>query len=104
MDTTSDFTIHNGKLTILAAFGHGGELDKTQLKMLIGSEVIAERWNKPIEIEKAKGVTVIAAGSEKITCNTNMYTDIFAAGVSILRTEIEIRDKILFHYTGAKKT
>ena len=46
MDTTRDFIIHSGKLTILAAFGHGGELDKTQLKMLIGSEVIAERWNK----------------------------------------------------------
>jgi hypothetical protein len=61
---------------------------------LIGSEVIAERWNKPIEIEKAEGVAVIVAGSEKITCDTNMYTDIFAAGVSILRTEIEIRDKI----------
>ncbi len=94
MDSTSDLTIHNGKLTILAAFGHGGELDKTQLKMLIGSEVIAERWNKPIEIEKTEGVTVIAAGSEKITCNSIMHTDIFAAGVSILRTEIEIRDKI----------
>jgi hypothetical protein len=94
MDTTRDFTIINGKLTILAAFGHGGELDKTQLKMLIGSEVIAERWNKPIEIEKVERLTVIAAGSEKITCNTNIYTDIFAAGVSILRTEIEIRDKI----------
>jgi hypothetical protein len=94
MDTTRDFTINNGKLMILAAFGHGGELDKTQLKMLIGSEVIAERWNKPIEIEKVEGLTVIAAGSEKITCNTNIYTDIFAAGVSILRTEIEIRDKI----------
>ncbi|HEY9246372.1 MAG TPA: hypothetical protein VIO11_05945 [Candidatus Methanoperedens sp.] len=48
MDATSDLTIHNGKLTTLAAFGHGGELDKIQLKMLIGSEVIAERWNKPI--------------------------------------------------------
>ncbi len=97
MDSTGDFTIHNGKLTILAAFGHGGELDKTQLKLLIGSEVIAKRWNKPIEIEKAEGVTDIAAGSEKITCKTNMYTDIFAAGVSILRTEIEIRDKISLH-------
>ncbi len=93
MDTTNDLTIHNGKLTILAAFGHGGELDKTQLKMLIGSEVIAERWNKPIEIEKSEGVAVIV-GSEKITCNTNMYTDIFAAGVSILRTEIEIWENI----------
>jgi hypothetical protein len=39
-------------------------------------------------------VTVIVAGSEKITCQTNIYTDIFAAGVSILRTEIDIRDKI----------
>ncbi len=96
MDATSDLTIHNGKLTILAAFGHGGELDKTQLKMLIGSEVIAERWNKPIEIEKAESVAIVA-GCEKITCNTNMYTDIFAAGVSILRTEIEIRDKISFN-------
>ena len=56
MDITRDFTIQNGKLTILAAFGHGGELDKTQLKMLIGSEVIAQRWNKPIEIEKAEGM------------------------------------------------
>jgi len=92
MDTTGDFTIHNGKLTILTAFGHGGELDKSQIKALIGSELITERWNKPIEIEKAQGMTVIAAGSEKITCNTNMYTDIFAAGVSILRTEIEIRE------------
>jgi len=97
MDSTSDFTIHNGKLTILAAFGHGGELDKTQLKMLIGSDLIAQRWNKPIEIEKAEGVTVMVAGGERIACNTNMYTDIFAAGVSILRTEIEIRDKISLH-------
>jgi hypothetical protein len=97
MDSTSDFTIHNGKLTILAAFEHGGELDKTQLKMLIGSEVIVERWNKPIEIEKAQGVTVMVAGGERIACNTNMFTDIFAAGVSVLRTEIEIRDKISLH-------
>lgn len=94
MDKTCDFTIINGKLTILAAFGHGGELDKTQLKMLIGSEVIAERWNKPIEIEKGEVVAIIVAGSEKIICNTNVYTDIFAAGVSILRTEIEIRNNI----------
>jgi len=39
-------------------------------------------------------MTVIVSGDEKITCKTNMYTDIFAAGVSILRTEIDIRDKI----------
>jgi len=65
--------------------------------MLIGSEVIAERWNKPIEIEKAEGVTVMVAGGERIACNTNMFTDIFAAGVSILRTEIDIRDKISLH-------
>jgi hypothetical protein len=94
MDTTGDLTIHDGKLTILAAFGHGGELDKTQLKMLIGSDVIAQRWNKPIEIEKGDGLSVIIAGGEKITCNTTMFTDIFAAGVSILRTEIEIQNKI----------
>lgn len=92
MEATGDITIHSGKLTILAAFGHGGELDKTQLKRLIGSEVIAERWNKPIEIEQAEGVAVIIAGNEKISCKTNMYTDIFAAGVSILRTEVEIND------------
>jgi hypothetical protein len=65
--------------------------------MLIGSEVIAERWNKPIEIEKAEGLSVIVAGDKKITCNTNMYTDIFAAGVSILRTEIDIRNEISLH-------
>ena len=91
---SSDLTINNGKLTILAAFGHGGELDKTQLKMLIGSEVIAERWNKPIEIENKEGVAVIVADGRKIICNTKMFTDIFAAGVSILRIEIEIREKI----------
>lgn len=97
MDATGDLTILNGKLTILVAFGHGGELDKSQLKKFIGSEVIAERWNKPIEVEQSEGVTVIVAGSEKITCSTIIYTDIFIAGVSILRTEIEIRDRILFN-------
>ena len=97
MDAASDLTIFNGKLMILVVFGHGGEVDKSQLKKFIGSEVIAERWNKPIEIEQCEGVGVIVSGSEKITCNVNNYTDVFVAGVSILRTEIEIRDKISFN-------
>ncbi len=92
-----DLTIFNGKLTILVAFGHGGKVDKSQLKRLIGSDIIAERWNKPIEVEQSEGVAVIVAGNEKITCNTNVFTDVFIAGVSILRTEIEIRDRILFN-------
>jgi len=57
---------------------------------LIGSEVIAERWNKPIEIEKAEGVTVLLAGVEKIPA-IQVCIPIFCSGVSILRTEIEIR-------------
>jgi len=97
MDTSGDLTIFNGKLTILMAFSPGGELDKTQLNKLIGSDVIAERWNKPIEMERYDGVAVIVSGSEKITCNANIYTDVFIAGVSILRTEIDIRDRILFN-------
>ena len=97
MDATGDLIIFNGKLTILVAFSHGGELDKAELRRLIGSDVIAERWNKPIELEQSEGVAVIVAGNEKITCNSNIYTDIFIAGVSILRTEIEIRDRILFN-------
>ncbi|MDP2767830.1 MAG: hypothetical protein Q8O41_10365 [Candidatus Methanoperedens sp.] len=92
-----DLTIFNGKLTILVAFGHGGEQDQSHLKKFIGSEVVAERWNKPIEVEQSEGVAVIAAGSDKITCNTNIYTDVFIAGVSLLRTEIEIRDRILLN-------
>jgi len=97
MDAAGDLTIFNGKLTILVAFGHGGELDKSQLKKFIGSEVVAERWNKPIEVEQSEGVAVIAAGSDKITCVANIYTDVFIAGVTLLRTEIEIRDKMLFN-------
>lgn len=97
MDSTEELTIFNGRLTILVAFGHGGELDKSQITKLIGSDVIAERWNKPIEIEQSEGVAVIVAGSEKITCSANIFTDVFIAGVSILRTEIEIRDRILFN-------
>lgn len=97
MDATGDLTIFNGKLTILVAFGHGGEVDKSQLKKFIGSEVVAERWNKPIEVEQSEGVAVIVAGSDKITCAANIYTDVFIAGVTILRTEIEIRDRILFN-------
>jgi hypothetical protein len=97
MDATIDLTILNCKLTILVAFGFGGELDKTNLKEFIGLEAIAERWNKPIEIEHFQSFTVIVAGSEKITCSTDVYTDVFAAGVSILRTEIEIKDRILFN-------
>lgn len=97
MDSQEDLGIFNGRLTILVAFGHGGELDKSQLTRLIGSDVIAERWNKPIEIERSEGVAVIVAGSDKITCNTNIFTDVFIAGVSVLRTEIEIRDRILFN-------
>ncbi len=95
MDATGDLTIFNGKLTILMVFGHGGEIDRSQLKKFIGSDVIAERWNKPIEMEQSEGIAVIVAGNEKITCNVNIYTDVFIAGVSILRTELDIRDKIL---------
>lgn len=97
MEAPGDLTIFNGRLTVLVAFGHGGEVDKTQLKKFIGSDVIAERWNKPIEVEQSEGVAVIVSGSEKITCSANIYIDVFAAGVSILRTEIEIRDRILFN-------
>ncbi|MBU4076714.1 MAG: hypothetical protein KKI06_08420 [Euryarchaeota archaeon] len=97
MHAEGDLTIFNGKLTILMAFSSGGELDKSQIIKIIGSEVVAERWNKPIEIERSEGVAVIISGSEKITCNANIYTDVFIAGVSILRTEIEIRDRILFN-------
>ncbi len=97
MDASGDLTILNGKLTILVAFGHGGDVDKSHLKKFIGSDVIAERWNKPIEIEQSEGVAVIVAGSEKITCSADIYTDVFIAGVSILRTEIEIRDRILLN-------
>lgn len=97
MDTSGDLTLFNGKLTILMVFGHGGEVDKSQLKKFIGSDIITERWNKPIEMEQSEGVAVIVSGSEKITCTANVYTDVFVAGVSILRTEIEIRDKILFN-------
>lgn len=97
MDSQEELSIYNGRLTILVAFGHGGELDKGQLTKLIGSDVIAERWNKPIEIERSDGVGVIVAGSEKITCSANIFTDVFIAGVSILRAEIEIRERILFN-------
>ncbi|MCE8422754.1 MAG: hypothetical protein J5U16_02345, partial [Candidatus Methanoperedens sp.] len=97
MDASGDLIIFNGKLTILVAFGHGAELEKSQLSRLIGSEVIAERWNKPIEIEQSEGVAVIVAGNEKITCIVNLFTDFFIAGVSIIRAEIEIRDKITFN-------
>jgi hypothetical protein len=34
MDASGEFTIFNGKLTILMAFSHGGELDKNQLNKL----------------------------------------------------------------------
>jgi hypothetical protein len=97
MDSTGELIISSGKLTILMAFSPGGELDKNQLNKLIGSDVIAERWNKPIEMEQSEGVAVIVSGSEKITCNVNIYTDVFTAGVTILRTEIEIRDRILLN-------
>jgi hypothetical protein len=97
MDAAGDLTIFHGKLTILMAFSPGGELDKSQIIKLIGSDVIAERWNKPIEMEQSEGMAVIVSGSEKITCNANIYTDVFIAGVSILRTEIEIRDRILLN-------
>ncbi len=97
MDASGDLTICNGKLTVLVAFGHGGEIDKSQLKKFIGSEVITERWNKPIEIEQSEGVSVIVAGNDKITCNANIYTDVFIAGVSLLRTVIDIRDRISFN-------
>ncbi len=97
MDATGDLTIFNGKLTILVAFGIGGEVDKSQLAKLFGSDVIAERRNKPIEMDQSEGVAVIVAGSEKITCGVNIFTDVFIAGVSLLRTELEIRDRILFN-------
>lgn len=93
----ADLTIFSGKLTILVAFGHGGKVDKSQLKKFIGREAVAERWNKPIEVAHSEGVAVIVAGNEKITCSANIYTDVFVAGVSLLRTEIEIRDRILFN-------
>lgn len=97
MEATGDLTIYSGRLTILLAFGHGGEVEKSQLAKLVGSDVIAERRNKPIEIERSEGVAVIVSGNEKITCGANIFTDVFIAGVSIIRVEIEIRDRILFN-------
>src|SRR3972149_11711942 len=98
MDPTGEeLTIFNSKLTILVAFGYEVDPDKSQLSRLIGSDIIAERWSKPIEIEQTEGVGVIVAGSDKITCSVNIFTDVFCAGVSILPTEIEIRDRILFN-------
>src|SRR3990172_7352090 len=97
MYSPEELTIFNGRLTLLVAFGHGGELDRSQITRLIGSDVIAERWNKPIEMEHSEGVAVIVAGSEKITCGATIFTDVFIAGVSILRTELSIRDRILFN-------
>lgn len=91
-----DLTISNGRLTILTAFDHGGEIEKAELVKLVGPGAILERWNKPIEIDLREGVGLIAAGDQKITCAAKIYTDVFIAGISIIRTEIEIRDKILF--------
>jgi hypothetical protein len=97
MESPEELTILNGRLTILVAFGHGGELDKSQVTKLIGSEVIAERWNKPIEIDQSEVVAVIVSGSVKVTCSADIFTDVFIAGVSILRIEIDIRDRIAFN-------
>ena len=97
MGSVDDFILFNGRLTILVAFGHGGEVDKTHLADLIGSEVIAERWNKPIVLDKSEAEALIVAGSDKIKCHANISTDVFIAGVSILRTELEIRDRIILN-------
>lgn len=96
MGVAGDLTILNGKLTILMAFGHGAKVDKSQLIKFIGSDVITERWNKPIEVKYSVGTAEILAGSDKITCSTAIYADVFIAGVTLLRTEIELKDRILF--------
>jgi len=94
MGSVDDLILFNGRLTILVAFGHGGELEKTNLTDLIGSEVMAERWNKPIVFDNSEAEALIAAGIDQIKCHANISTDVFIAGVSILRTELEIRDPI----------
>lgn len=95
MESVNDLILFNGRLTILVAFSHGGEVGKTNLTELIGSEVMTERWNKPIVLENSEAEAVIGAGSDQIKCHANISTDVFIAGVSILRAELEIRDRII---------
>ncbi|MDF1531657.1 MAG: hypothetical protein P1P72_04975 [ANME-2 cluster archaeon] len=97
MEPIDDLILINGRLTILVAFGHGGEVEKTHLTELLGSEVFAERWNKPIVFDTSEVEAFITPGSEKIKCHANISTDIFIAGVSIVRIEVEIRDRIIIN-------
>lgn len=95
MESMDDLILLHGRLTILVAFGHGGEVEKTHLTDLLGSEVIAERWNKPIVLDTSKVEAFIPSDSDNIKCNARISTDVFIAGVSLLRIEIEIRDRIV---------
>jgi len=94
MEYVNDLILFNGRLTILVAFGHGGEIGKTNLTDIIGSEIMAERWNKPIVLDNFEAEAFIGAGTDQIRCHANISTDVFIAGVSILRTELEIRNPI----------
>jgi len=48
-------------LTILVAFGHGGELDKTQLRRFMVRKSFRKNGIKPIEVEQSESLTVIVA-------------------------------------------
>lgn len=91
-----DLILHNGNLTILTTFSHEGEIDRTELLKLVGSDVVVEHWNKPIQIEQHEFVGVVSAGTEKITCSVDLFTDVFVSGVSILRAEFKVRESMLF--------
>jgi len=96
MSSQDNLIISKGRLTILTAFDPGGGIEKAELIKLVGPEAVLERWNKPIQIDHQEGEGLIVAGNQRITCRARVYTDVFIAGIAIIRTELEIRDNLLF--------
>jgi hypothetical protein len=86
-----ELRIHSGKLIILNVFDHGGQIEKEKLCRALSCPISLD-WDKPVEIKLSETEGIIASKGEEKTCRIKVYSDLFPAGSSIIRVEVEFND------------
>ncbi len=87
----TELRIKSGRLVLLNTFDHGGQIEKKKLCEVMSCQVNIE-WDKPVEIKLGESEGIIATKSEEKTCRVKVYSDLFPAGCSTIRLEIEFSE------------
>jgi hypothetical protein len=82
-------TILKGKLTVLASFDIGGEVEKPVLSNIFKIQAGPE-YSRPVEKSFGTLTGLIVSEKKNQICNVLAYADIYAMGVGIIRVEFDI--------------